>query len=86
MLELPTFFRKEIILEFWLEKVSVVTVIIYDEAENELDSIIEHQHFKEGNQKIKITKTKLKKGKYWAKIYIKNHHDHFYEAIKFVVP
>ncbi len=85
MFDLPTFFRKETVLEFRLEKPSLVTIKLSDENENLMDLIIENKEFKEGKHKIKITKTHLKKKKFWAEIYIKNSNGNFCENFEILI-
>ena len=81
MSEFPTFFQKESVLEFWLENPAVVTIKLYDENEGFLDFIIENQKLNQGNQKLTIRKSCLKKGKYSAKIYIKNFNENITETL-----
>lgn len=56
MLQLPTFFQREIILEFWLEQSAVVCIKLFDINDRFIEYIIENQILKKGKQIIKIRK------------------------------
>ena len=70
MLEIPTFFQHEILVEFRLQQASFICAKMYDVHENFIALIFEKQHFASGKHTLKIFKTNLKKGSYHLKIYI----------------
>ncbi len=72
MFDLPSFFQKEIILEFSIDEPSMVTVELLDEQQSTVEIILSEQVLPKGKQKITIKKSTIKEGRYWAKIYILN--------------
>lgn len=84
MLEIPTFFQHEILVEFRLQQPSTITMQMFDDNDNLTDLIFENQPFASGKHILKICKRKLKKGSYQIRIYTEQENLHLTHRV--IVP